>query len=447
MKLKDLYSYFEKHNISINSRLLSIILLPFFVKLYIENFVWLIYCIVGILGIFLIDLFIKKKYHSIFLTLVIYLIYSVIIFEDTLFIIHTLRFRWFSLIFISVVYLIIYKSKNSFKLINVFIIFFTITEVIFSGVNKNDVIIDRFNNENSSIFFNNLTDKKSPVILIILDELSSSEEIYNYTRDSLDYNFDKELKKIEFNSFPVFETLSFETIFSMPSIFNFNLHRSKEFLNFESTIEFGFEGSKKRKKMVKILKKNMLIDSLKSKDVLTHSYGLISFLDIPKKPSNYLWEENTISNSSTLLNKIFTNTLYGWIIKKIKVESRYWNNRKEVLNSLNSLNPVDNNFYYFHFYAPHAPFSQFNEFQNDNTLSKLENHIRFKRFFLPKILNILKQEKFSKSRIIISGDHGFRGDAKINKYKTSLYLKGYDNISDVKHFVVQDLAYLINQSF
>ena len=195
MKLKDLYSYFEKHNISINSRLLSIILLPFFVKLYIENFVWLIYCIVGILVIFLIDLFIKKKYHSIFLTLVIYLIYSVIIFEDTLFIIHTLRFRWFSLIFISVVYLIIYKSKNSFKLINVFIIFFTITEVIFSGVNKNDVTIDRFNNENYSMSFENITDKKSPVILIILDGLSSSEEVYSFTGDSLDYKFDMELNK------------------------------------------------------------------------------------------------------------------------------------------------------------------------------------------------------------------------------------------------------------
>ena len=59
----------------------------------------------------------------------------------------------------------------------------------------------------------------------------------------------------------------------------------------------------------------------------------------------------------------------------------------------------------------------------------------------------MNDSKFNTSRIIITGDHGYRSDPAIDKTKTSLYIKGYDNIKDVKSFVVQDLGYLINASF
>ena len=68
-------------------------------------------------------------------------------------------------------------------------------------------------------------------------------------------------------------------------------------------------------------------------------------------------------------------------------------------------------------------------------------------FFLNKLLDVLNDSKFNTSRIIITGDHGYRFDPTIDKTKTSLYIKGYDNIKDVNSFVLQDLGYFINASF
>jgi hypothetical protein len=64
------------------------------------------------------------------------------------------------------------------------------------------------------------------------------------------------------------------------------------------------------------------------------------------------------------------------------------------------------------------------------------------------LFDLLQQQNLSNSRIIITGDHGFRyGDSLIDKYMTSLYLKGYDEIESVDSLFVQDLGYLINESF
>ena len=111
------------------------------------------------------------------------------------------------------------------------------------------------------------------------------------------------------------------------------------------------------------------------------------------------------------------------------------------------MSPDKNNFYFFHLYAPHYPFSYFDEHYEDKSLGNLDNHVVYKRFFLNKLLGVLNDRKFETSRIIITGDHGYRYDPAIDKTKTSLYIKGYDNIEDINSFVVQDLGYLINSSF
>ena len=149
-----------------------------------------------------------------------------------------------------------------------------------------------------------------------------------------------------------------------------------------------------------------------------------------------------------IIDKVLAITLYGFIDKKIQGPDKpYWELNKEVLSKLSSISPDKNNFYFFHLYAPHWPYSYFDEHYEDKSLSDLDNHILFKRFFLNKLLYVLNDSKFKSSRIIITGDHGYRFDPIIDKTKTSLYIKGYDNIKDVNSFVLQDLGYLINASF
>ena len=150
-----------------------------------------------------------------------------------------------------------------------------------------------------------------------------------------------------------------------------------------------------------------------------------------------------------MVPNISDKTIIGFIKKKVNFKNSIDDFRKNVLDSLKSFNPQKNNFYYFHLHAPHDPFTYFDEYPEEDavSLSKTEEYIKLKKFFLNKLLHILKDEKFNDSRIIITGDHGWRHDNKIDKYQTSLYLKNYPNFILEDKFFVQDLGFLINNSF
>ena len=498
-------------NISINSQLVSIILLPFLINLYLEHSVDFIYCILCFISLLIIDGFKKPTINPSIITFIIYFFYSFWFFEDTNLIIHSLRFRWFSILFIVLTYFVIYMSavkKGGIKVLNVFIIFFTLSKFIISpfynsesidsfkdslrhssavfsfdnvadeGINlkifstgeepddlvfnnkfddiKNyvteksiDSYKERLKQSSSGFKFNKIVAQDSPVILIILDELSSSQEIYNYTKDSIDYDFDKKLSQIGFQTFPVFNSLSVKTTLSLPSIFNFNLHKSKQTFLYEEDV---FNGYSDRKliytKFIESYRKNALVDSLEKKAVKVTSYGHLNFDGYEKTLNNHLLNKVTDQKNMNLIDKVLAVTLYRFIYNKVQGPDKpYWEVNKEVLSNLSSLSPNNNNFYFIHFYAPHYPYSYIDEHYEDNSLSDLDNHIQFKRFFLNKLLGVLSDSKFNTSRIIISGDHGYRFDPTIDKTKTSLYIKGYNNIKNVNSIVVQDLGYLINASF
>ena len=308
---------------------------------------------------------------------------------------------------------------------------------------------ERLSLASSNFMFDNVAVDDSPVIFIILDELSSSQEIYNYTNDSIDFNFDTKLNQIGFKTFSVFNSLSVKTTLSLPSIFNFNLHKSKETFLYEEDV---FNSYSDRKliynKFTESYRKNDLVDSLEKKGVKITSFGHLNFDGYQKTLNNHLLNKTTDQKNINIIDKVLSATLYGFINKKIQgTDKIFWELNKEVLSNLSSLSPGKNNFYFFHFYAPHYPYSYFDEHNKDDSLGDLDNHILFKRFFLNKLLDVLSNSKFNNSRIIITGDHGYRFDPIIDKTKTSLYIKGYDNIKNVNNFVVQDLGYLINSSF
>ena len=442
------------------------ILFPYFVFLFLNSN--LSFEILGV-GIFfvLFDLIIfnklkNQKWVNLIYFLLLVFFYSKIFFNDTEIVIHRLRFREFLLIFCAISLAIVsfvFRLHNGLKIFNVFFLVFGLTFLFNSNSNRlfNRKIILEENNfkyDRNKSFKNN---SNAPIIFLIFDELSSSKEIYKYTKDSTDLFLDIELNKRGFNVIDDFISESIHTKFSIPSIFNFNLHRNSKILdsidkiNDEVTIQ---------KSYYWIASNNLLVDSLNNKSIKSYSYGLFpfskgEFID----GFTYWWpsfrDPLRIFGNENLFQAFFQETLLKSIESVFLDVTSVEKFKEDVFFKLKSLSPVKNSFYYFHFYAPHEPFAWGNEYKSKLDVEDLKSenknlneHIRFRRYFLKKILPLIIDDKLSNSRIIISGDHGYRGSPnKINPYSTNLYLYGFDKSDFEKIKNVQDLGYLINGSF
>ena len=172
----------------------------------------------------------------------------------------------------------------------------------------------------------------------------------------------------------------------------------------------------------------------------------------------YLWEKINFNYDIQFLeNNIFLKLLFHKSALNF-VDSRFLNgknyvfdsHRRNTLDYLEKIKFKKNSFYYFHYYAPHSPFSYFNEFiiENNNDTSKdiLENHILYRRFMLKKLVSVLKLPKFSKTRVIITGDHGFRNE-RTDDFVTMGAFKGYEKKTIDQVSSPQDIGTLILQSF
>ena len=97
-----------------------------------------------------------------------------------------------------------------------------------------------------------------PVILILMDGLSSSEEIFKHTNDSIDLKLDYYLKNQGYKVIPNAKTESLRTTLSVPSLFNFNIHKSID----NDSIENIDKGLQKIDGFQDIFHENLLVDSL-----------------------------------------------------------------------------------------------------------------------------------------------------------------------------------------
>jgi hypothetical protein len=97
---------------------------------------------------------------------------------------------------------------------------------------------------------------QKPIILIVLDEYSSPDELYKILKDSAVYNFSNNLKKNGWEVRNSSYTYESSTIHSISSLFNFNLSKDSLYdkQNTETIVS---------KKMLKAA----LLDSLNKKDV------------------------------------------------------------------------------------------------------------------------------------------------------------------------------------
>ena len=264
--------------------------------------------------------------------------------------------------------------------------------------------------------------------------------IYNYKKDSSIYDFSNDLKNhnwITKNSFYSFE---FSTIHSLSSLFNFNLSKNKKY----SEMSIGDIGTEK-------LLKSSLNDSLRNKHISILNFGIFD-LGVSKPITRlYFYPRNYVEQILyyTAYPVIFQNT--GSFEMKGFQESYYpmEEHNKWILNNLtDSIEKLSskNTFIYVHLYMPHGPMVLSPEFYLRKTTT--ENYIAFWKFSNNKITNLITSIlKNNDVRIILTGDHGFRGDKLIDPHNTFAAFYGFEKSDVDKIQTVQDIGSLINGYF
>lgn len=445
----------------LNNKSLSILILPFITNFYVME--KSIFGSILILIFFLIiDVFVYKKIKGFIANILVFsglfiFSYVFIAYYDTYQLIHNLRFSYF-LSFFSVFTILISSiifHKKQFKEFNIFLIFFSITFLLkpTSNIFNKDEVLTELNFKYDLEKKINLKDFNNGLIFIILDELASDKEIYNYRKDSLDLLSTNNFKKLGYEVYDDFQSISLSTKFSLPSLLNYNLHNSNNELMDIDKIE---NNRATVKKYDFLYKNSLLVDSLVNKDVKVINYGLATMENAQNKGSIYPWSPRRTINRNfeiiknyKLLNRILNYTILKNFYLKYKFDEYevYLDHNDEVWDSLSSEEYFDNSFYYFHLLAPHEPYF-FDRSSNINFSHKssIENYIKYRKEVLNKLINIISKEKFRDFRVIITSDHGYRKESEIiDPSSTMLFLKGFD--TNKYPSSVQDIGYLINSSF
>lgn len=363
-----------------------------------------------------------------------------IIYEKILFLLIT--------IILIILFYYLFVKKKLWKVFNIFLIIYFIVN-IFSPKNlftSNIPPINSIQNGYKYLQHSSSNDKekyKKPILLIILDEYSSPDEIYKIVKDSSIYNFSNSLQSkgwVVRNSSYTFEK---STIHSISSLINYNLSKDSLYEN-QKLI-----GNIVKNKMIK----NFLLDSLSKKGVSFNNFGIFHIGNTKPLSRLYLYptnfierflirttyaEEKNKSNNFKLNNlikrseNIFEHN--NFILYKIPSIIKRYQNQKSLT--------------YIHLYMPHAPFYFGKEFANNQVID-FNHYFLFWKFTNNKIEALLDSiNKQGEFRIILTGDHGFRrNEHKENYHNTFTAFKGFDTLALKQIESVQDLGILINGSF
>ena len=405
--------------------------------------------------LYFLDIKVNPSKYFVFFILC-FLFYNNIIYYDTHLKLHELRLRYFSSIFLLISFcinLICLKNKNVIKYVNVFFLFLSISFGATKTYNSLSLFdrssfLEKLNFEYKTSTLE-IGKSDDPVILIILDGLSSSEEIFKHTKDSIDLKLDFSLKKRGYKVISNARTESLRTTISLPSLFNFNLHNSID----KDSIENIDKGLQTIDGFQEIFNENLLVDSLLTRSVKSYSFGVGEFTrGINNDDFCYLWGDSCYSSS---LENIISKTIIEAIIHGLDRDTEKVDLfRKNSLEQLENLVPAQKSFYYFHLFFPHDPYSYFEEYPNVRlnylTISEeeyLSEHIKYKRWFVDKFIDLIEDADFQNSRIIIAGDHGFRHNKSIAPELTNIYLKGYNSINANNDITVQQIGNIILESF
>ena len=409
----------------------------------------------------------KHIYLVIFISLFVFLytstIQDVIQFIKDEFFLNSLqiRLRHIYLILIPFIFATYYITNHK-KMYSIF----SISMIIFLFVSSIQHVLKRYEiqrnfelvgNDVFNQFESNYDRKKT--ILLIFDAYSSPEEV-----SKLDSNQDTEqlVHYLESNDWIVkreFPSLEGSTFNSVPSIFNYNLSDTLNprpyFGDYDKTFYYETRGTSK------------LIKDLESKKINIKNYGMLNLkgvneddsLDVrfPVDTGPFAYKFSNIKSfvpfkkyieNSEILFMFFGKSMFSQIFTNVlPFEARFPANNKKLFSLLNKEEFKKNDFFVYHFVMPHAPFSYFDEFVHEDGDGIDLQYAKFWQFTNSKIINFLDSLNYDNYRIIITGDHGYRKNFKVDRLNTFSAFYGFnkEDVDEVKY--VQDIGSLINHSF
>jgi hypothetical protein len=350
-----------------------------------------------------------------------------------------IRPRWFFVFYFLVIVFVqlffLKKNKKVYIYLNSYSIFLFFIVMGTNTFKKEELAIKNINEiKNKPITLKVVDTIQKPILLIITDEYASPDEIYKVVKDSSIYNYSNNLQKkgwITKNHFYSYET---STINSLSSLFNFNLSTTNEYSRqLMNTV------------VVNKLLKCDLYDSIYKKKGQIINYGIFDVGNTKPFTRLYNYPEN-------FTEQLLLNSCFSFFVKKAEL----LNTLKNGIDSYPSENHTQKIFkrikdeikekkslLYVHFLMPHSPFVYNPEFKyrKENTL----NYIAYWNFTNKKLIgmlnNLTKQNKYS---IILTGDHGYRKDKRMNPHNTFTAFWGFDAKDIDKIHSVQDLGSLIN---
>jgi uncharacterized protein (DUF486 family) len=346
-----------------------------------------------------------------------------------------------ALVFIVGLQLIFTRKKLSYKALNIFLIILTII-AISSSISKKPsqaIPLDSIQSNYQSIAHEPQNTK--PVILIIVDEYNSPDNLFELTKDSSLYSFNSWLKDKGWQTKTTNYSYELSTIHSMSSLFNFNLSKQKT-----------YSAQSEEKLVVSKLYHATLADSLAKKGVAVYNYGIFDFGNTKPKSRLYLYPRNFIEafllHSTYLAEKTKTGSFQS---KYLKNPPSYISDHNiEILNHLPSKleeEKLPNKaFVYVHLYMPHNPFSLASEFNNPET-DNFKIYLAYWKFTNRKLQALLSELNMgNRYRIILTGDHGLR-ESITNPHKSFSAYYGFEGYDLNKIRSVQDIGSLINSAY
>jgi uncharacterized protein (DUF486 family) len=346
-----------------------------------------------------------------------------------------------ALVIIVGLQLIFTKRKLSYKALNIFLVILSVV-AFGSSISKEPnkaVLLESI--QSNYLAISRPVQEARPVILIIVDEYNSPNNLFELTKDSSIYSFNSWLKEKGWQTKTTNYSYELSTIHSLSSLFNFNLSQQKN-----------YSAQSEEKIVVSKLYHAALADSLSKKGVSVYNYGIFDLGNTKPKSRLYLYPRNFIEafllHSTYLAEKTKTGSFQT---KYLKNPPSYINDHNiDILNHLPSKlkeEKLPNKaFVYVHLYMPHNPFSLAPEFSNPE-IDNFKRYIAYWKFTNQKLITFLSElNRENKYRIILTGDHGLRESITNPHHSFSAYY-GFEGYDLNKIGSVQDIGSLINSAY
>lgn len=427
----------------------TLISLPYFISnslnFYSSSHFTFYYCFISIFCLVSLDCILNKavkKYPGNYLMYIIFINYIIILYGPHLMpltsILNELGFNLRGRTLITLIILIIGILPIIFPLLktNKIYVFNTFILILSCVIIVDKITNYKFNTTNS-IKFNRYSSsnfkQNKPILLLITDEYASPSELFKFTNDSSIFDFSNKLKFDGWVTSNESYSKEISTIHSLSSIFNYNLSNNPNFSS-QSIDKIGSE----------YLVKSEVFNQSKLKNISIINFGIFQIGESKQISKLYYYPENFIDLiiSYTLIPQILQSTSN---LKLQGLKQDYYpmvSHNEYILERMEDslMNIKKQHIVYAHLLMPHGPYIYKNEFELKK--ESLNSYLGFWNFTNKKLYPLINKLK-KKYNIILTGDHGYRHDKRINPHLTYSAFYGFSpkEIKEIK--VVQNIGFLL----